>query len=185
MAWLANLSFVVRHLPRYVHHTRTFNFDPNTFLLLVYQNDNHFTAHQDDRRHTKCVAVVCLYGSAKLCLSTHNGSKPFCSFNVRAGDVYALTGDALHTYFHSVEPCADFTGNRVAWTIRHTELRVRTQSDVVRRLPPPPSYASLPPAYDPVPPSGHQLVAPMSRNTNRPIAEAPSPKRRRSAYAYY
>ena len=108
-----------------MHGTKQFNFDPNTFLLLVYINDNAFTAHQDDRRHTKCVGVVCLYG--ELCLSTNKGSRALYTFTVRAGDVYALTGDALRMYFHSVEPCANFGGNRVAWTIRHTELGVKTQ----------------------------------------------------------
>ena len=93
----------------------------------MYINDNAFTAHQDDRRHTKCVVVVCLFGDAKTCLLTNKVLGPLGTFTVRAGDVYALTGDALRMYFHSVEPCANFGGNRVAWTIRHTELGVKTQ----------------------------------------------------------
>ena len=118
---------------RKVHGTKQLNFDPNAFLLLVYINDNAFRAHQNDRHHTKCVVVVCLNGDAiiiiinTLCLSTNKGSGPLCTFTVRAGDVYALTGDALRMHFHHVEPCADFGGNRVAWTIRHTELGVKTQ----------------------------------------------------------
>ena len=95
-----------------------------------YLNDNSFVAHQDDKRHVAWVVVVCLVGDATIRLSHSKDGEVVHRIKVNEGDVYALTGDSLRAMYHSVELDDSFTGSRVAWTLRVTNLDLRNQNDL-------------------------------------------------------
>ena len=116
-------------------------FSPNTAILLKYVNGNHFIAQQDDKRHHRWVAIVCLIGSAFICFSKTLRGEILHKVRVGQGDVYALTGPALRKYYQAVRPDPDFTGQRVVLTLRVTNLHLDNEHE--RPLPrnPPPPYS--------------------------------------------
>ena len=112
----------------------------NTALLLKYAY-SEFKCHRDDQRHRDAVVVVCIRGSAYLVIS--EGKSGDLAYNVRdvvhlqAGDIYALTGEALTSLYHSI--CADphDSGERIVLTLRNTVTQVATEKEVNNFLPPP------------------------------------------------
>ena len=112
----------------------------NTALMEKYVY-NEFKCHRDDQRHRDAVVVVCIRGSAFLVISEgKNGVAPYNIRDVvhlRAGDVYALTHDALASLYHTLCDDPDDRSQRVVLTLHNTFTQVATEREMNHFIPPP------------------------------------------------
>ena len=97
-------------------------------MLLQYDaGSTEFTSHQDDRRRQHSVVVISIITWAFIVITDGRDGEVLHRVHVGPGDVYALTGDALTKYYHSVQPDPAWTGKRYASTMRTTKWHLDTQ----------------------------------------------------------